>query len=67
MDTKTTPCIRNCCLDKQDVCMGCFRTLEEILRWHELNEKDIQEALREAEKRRLERHRLYPDAKLTSK
>ncbi|MFY8272963.1 DUF1289 domain-containing protein [Pseudoalteromonas sp. SSDWG2] len=27
------PCIRNCCLDSNDVCIGCFRTLDEILRW----------------------------------
>ncbi len=29
-----SPCIRNCCLDEQDICMGCFRTLKEILAWH---------------------------------
>jgi len=47
--------------------MGCFRTLDEILHWHELNDKEIQEALSETEKRRLEHYRLFPEAKLTSK
>ena len=28
-----SPCVRNCCLDEQNVCMGCHRTLEEIVRW----------------------------------
>lgn len=28
-----SPCVRNCCLDDYDVCVGCGRTLEEILIW----------------------------------
>jgi predicted Fe-S protein YdhL (DUF1289 family) len=28
-----SPCIRHCTLDAQDVCVGCRRTLDEILRW----------------------------------
>ncbi|MFY8328552.1 DUF1289 domain-containing protein [Pseudoalteromonas sp. ZZD1] len=28
------PCIRCCCLDDKDTCIGCFRTLDEILNWH---------------------------------
>ena len=31
--TVDSPCIRNCCLDEQDVCMGCGRHLQEIMRW----------------------------------
>lgn len=34
MDNKIeSPCIRNCCLNKMDVCIGCGRTLEEIKGW----------------------------------
>ncbi|RTE64760.1 DUF1289 domain-containing protein [Amphritea opalescens] len=29
-----SPCQRNCCLNEQDICMGCYRTLQEILDWH---------------------------------
>lgn len=29
-----SPCIRNCCLDLQDTCIGCLRTLQEIRDWH---------------------------------
>lgn len=29
----SSPCIRNCCLDDDDVCLGCFRTLDEIIAW----------------------------------
>jgi uncharacterized protein len=28
-----SPCIRNCCLDDDDTCLGCFRSLEEIKEW----------------------------------
>ncbi|MAD44854.1 MAG: DUF1289 domain-containing protein [Oceanospirillaceae bacterium] len=31
--TPSSPCVRNCCLDHDDVCLGCFRTLEEIRGW----------------------------------
>ena len=31
--TLASPCIRNCCLDDQDICVGCRRSLEEILQW----------------------------------
>jgi predicted Fe-S protein YdhL (DUF1289 family) len=35
-DTDTSaqsPCIRNCCLDDDLTCLGCFRSLEEIKEW----------------------------------
>jgi uncharacterized protein len=28
-----SPCVRNCCLDDDDTCLGCFRSLEEIKEW----------------------------------
>lgn len=28
-----SPCIRNCCLNTDDVCLGCFRTINEIKKW----------------------------------
>ncbi|PHS27442.1 MAG: DUF1289 domain-containing protein [Methylophaga sp.] len=29
----TSPCVRNCCLNNSDICLGCFRSLDEILLW----------------------------------
>ncbi|MFT3735478.1 MAG: DUF1289 domain-containing protein [Rhodocyclaceae bacterium] len=48
-----SPCIRICCLDDQDVCLGCFRTLEEITGWRD-KDADTQHAIlaRCAERRR---------------
>ena len=28
-----SPCIRQCCLNQDDICIGCFRTLDNILKW----------------------------------
>ncbi|WP_018608490.1 DUF1289 domain-containing protein [Uliginosibacterium gangwonense] len=28
-----SPCVRMCCLDDTDTCLGCFRTLSEITGW----------------------------------
>ena len=28
-----SPCIRNCCLNEGDICLGCFRSLSEIIGW----------------------------------
>jgi uncharacterized protein len=40
-----SPCVRNCCLDDNDICLGCFRSLSEILRWSEAKEDDKKEIL----------------------
>lgn len=29
-------CKRQCCLNNEDTCVGCFRTLDEILAWHSM-------------------------------
>lgn len=31
--SEASPCVRNCCLDDSLVCVGCFRSLEEIKEW----------------------------------
>jgi predicted Fe-S protein YdhL (DUF1289 family) len=28
-----SPCVRNCCLDNNDICLGCARSLSEIVNW----------------------------------
>ncbi|MDD2161095.1 MULTISPECIES: DUF1289 domain-containing protein [Pseudomonas] len=28
-----SPCRRQCCLDDHDICLGCGRTLQDILDW----------------------------------
>ncbi|WP_372872238.1 DUF1289 domain-containing protein [Shewanella sp.] len=33
-----TPCVRNCCLNDEDICLGCGRSYQEILDWHQASE-----------------------------
>ena len=28
-----SPCVGNCCLDDDLICLGCFRSLEEVKEW----------------------------------
>ncbi len=47
-----SPCVRNCCLDKKDVCLGCGRTIDEIIRWNDVDDKEKQKILSSAKKRK---------------
>ncbi|MEZ0123721.1 MAG: DUF1289 domain-containing protein [Candidatus Reddybacter sp.] len=42
LDTIASPCVRNCCLNEGDVCLGCFRSLDEILAWRAANNEQRQ-------------------------
>ena len=46
-----SPCVRNCCLNEEDVCMGCGRALEEIRSWVYYSNVEKQELLQTAKKR----------------
>jgi predicted Fe-S protein YdhL (DUF1289 family) len=50
-----SPCVRNCCLDQDDVCLGCARSLDEILRWSKLSNPERQLIMNQLEARRLSR------------
>ena len=34
-----SPCIGSCCLDDKDMCLGCFRMIDEILIWSKASSK----------------------------
>ena len=54
-DPLQSPCIRNCCLDEQDVCLGCGRTLSEIRAWSSLSETERRQVLTLCEERKRSR------------
>lgn len=35
-----SPCCRNCCLNHDDICIGCGRSLIEITGWTKLNQSE---------------------------
>ncbi|MDP3008056.1 MAG: DUF1289 domain-containing protein [Methylococcales bacterium] len=41
-EPSSSPCVRNCCLDNNDICLGCFRSLEEIRQWSSVDERTRQ-------------------------
>jgi len=49
--TIESPCIRNCCLDKQDVCLGCGRVIEEIIRWGDASDEEKKKILVDSKER----------------
>ena len=55
VSTVTSPCVRDCCLDEAEVCMGCGRALPEILRWHAASMEEREAILLAAKARLAER------------
>lgn len=51
-----SPCVRNCCLDKQDICLGCGRSIEEIMCWSDADDKEKLQILKGSKKRLIERN-----------
>ena len=51
-----TPCVRNCCLDENDICLGCYRSMAEIMRWSEANDEEKLEILGRCRLRYKQRH-----------
>jgi predicted Fe-S protein YdhL (DUF1289 family) len=47
-----SPCVRNCCLDDDLICLGCFRSMEEIKEWGVVGNDRRQVILQSAERRR---------------
>jgi predicted Fe-S protein YdhL (DUF1289 family) len=51
-DSVASPCVRNCCLDGDDICMGCYRTLREICDWHSASTEEKRGILARCDERR---------------
>ncbi len=47
-----SPCTRNCCLNDDDICLGCFRSLDEIKHWTQAEETTRQQFINSAQDRR---------------
>jgi predicted Fe-S protein YdhL (DUF1289 family) len=49
-----SPCIRNCCLDEYDICLGCFRSISEIMQWSLVGDELRKKIIRNAALRKIE-------------
>ena len=49
MNNSTTniesPCSRNCCLNQENICLGCFRHIDEIIAWQGFSEQDKKQTM----------------------
>ena len=48
-----SPCVSNCCLDEEDICLGCFRHIDEITGWHSADTKQRLDILQKIEVRKV--------------
>lgn len=48
-----SPCVRNCCLDSDDICLGCFRSITEITQWTLVDDQTKQQFLKNIAERKL--------------
>ncbi|MFP5507137.1 MAG: DUF1289 domain-containing protein [Gammaproteobacteria bacterium] len=55
-----SPCVRNCCLDDADICLGCHRSLAEIVAWGGASDQERRAILERAAERARERRLRYP-------
>lgn len=53
--TIASPCIGLCQLDEQDICIGCYRSVTEIIEWASLNPEQKLQVLANTEIRQQQR------------
>lgn len=47
-----SPCIHVCVRDLDDICMGCYRSIDEIRGWYKFSDKEKLQAIKNAEGRK---------------
>jgi predicted Fe-S protein YdhL (DUF1289 family) len=55
-----SPCVRYCCLDDEDVCVGCYRTIIEIMDWQKSTHSEKLDILSNCSVRKQKHDSLYP-------
>jgi uncharacterized protein len=49
-----SPCVSNCCLDDKDICLGCYRHIDEITGWHSADHEQRKRIINSTDLRRAE-------------
>ncbi len=52
-----SPCVRKCTLDQDDICVGCFRSIDEICAWGGASDTRRREILQNTSRRRLDKNK----------
>jgi len=51
VEEPASPCVSICVLDEEQICLGCYRSLDEITQWFGASVDDKNEILNNAKKR----------------
>ncbi|MCB0807300.1 MAG: DUF1289 domain-containing protein [Bacteroidales bacterium] len=49
-----SPCVQVCKYDKEGICLGCYRSMEEITQWIFMSDEKKQQVLQRIEERKNE-------------
>ena len=55
-----SPCIRLCSLDRQDICVGCGRTIHEIVAWNRVDDDERRRIVENSRQRRINLEQARP-------
>lgn len=50
-DKVRSPCVSICALDDNDLCVGCYRSGDEIMRWSQMSNNERGEVLKKVAER----------------
>ncbi len=51
MTEVASPCVSICALDEDDVCIGCYRSGEEITQWSQMSSEEKQAVMEQVRQR----------------
>ena len=46
-----SPCVSICCLDDDDICLGCFRSCDEICKWGAMSNDERKDVMKKVAER----------------
>jgi len=52
-----SPCIHVCVHDLDDICMGCYRSIDEIRGWYKFTDKEKIQVIKHTEQRRAQKEK----------
>lgn len=55
-----SPCVRLCSLDRQDICVGCGRTIHEIVAWNRVDDDERRRIVENSRQRRINLEQARP-------
>lgn len=51
-----SPCVSHCALDNDDICLGCYRHIDEIVGWRHLDHQGKEQVLERCKQRQQSKH-----------